>query len=60
MSGQGDIMNLIEGLPFDRETLANLAAADPCAMREMLSTYLRDEEVDAILERVQDLVAHAE
>ncbi|MEQ8276532.1 MAG: hypothetical protein RMA76_19850 [Deltaproteobacteria bacterium] len=56
----GDLQTLLEGLPFDRETLANLAAADPRAMREMLSTYLRDDEVDAILERVRDLVAHAD
>ncbi len=56
----GDLQTLLEGLPFDRETLANLAAADPRAMREMLSTYLRDDEVDAILERVSDLVAHAD
>lgn len=60
MAGPGDITTLLDGLPFDRETIANLAAADPRAMREMLSTYLRDDEVDAILERVQELVAHAD
>lgn len=55
MAGNQDTDGLLDNIPFDPEMLKNLAAADPDAMREMLSTYLREDEVDAILERVKNL-----
>lgn len=54
-----DLQAITSGEPLDRPTIDRLAAADPQALREMLSEYLPDAQVEAILRRIQQLVEAA-
>jgi selenocysteine lyase/cysteine desulfurase len=50
------MMSLLAGGPVDAATVARLRAVDPAAVRAALSPYLRDVEVDALLERLRALI----
>ena len=60
MSEGLDIAALLAGGQLDRETIANLKKADRAAMKKLLSQYLPDEQVDAVLARIDALVRASE
>ena len=51
-----DLRTLLDGGELDAETIARLRDAEPDSMRALLGKYLRPEEVDGILARVQQLI----
>jgi hypothetical protein len=61
MSDDGlDLGALLAGGELDREAIARLKAADPEAIRRVLTTWLPDAEADRILERIRALIEAAD
>lgn len=50
------LMSLLAGGEIDETTLENLRSIDPAEVRKVLSTHLRDAEIDGLLERIRLLL----
>ncbi len=53
---EDEALERLLGGSFDREVIARLAAADRAKLRALLAKYLRDEEVERALARIDELV----
>jgi hypothetical protein len=56
MTGIEDLKGLMAGGKLDRAAIERLSRHDPEQIREMLSQYLPDAQVETILERIDSLV----
>jgi hypothetical protein len=52
-----NLQALIAGGELDRATIERLKQASPDELRKLLSPYLPDDQVEAILKRIAALVA---
>ena len=50
------LQTLLDGGPVDPELLENLRQADPEMIRSVLSTHMREDEIEALLGRLAALL----